>query len=162
MDAIVEKYDSRRDTAHHQIRVSEFLEACMMNLCHRAQVHDASKMQSPENQIFDEMTPKLKASTYGSEEYKAMIAGMKPALDHHYAHNAHHPEHYPNGVRSMSLLDIIEMLCDWKAAGERHANGSIENSLKVNRARFGIDDQLFSILENTVRELGWFTKGSET
>ena len=31
--------------------------------------------------------------TYGSDEYKACLTEMKPALDHHYAANRHHPEH---------------------------------------------------------------------
>ena len=55
----------------------------------------------------------------------------------------------------MSLIDILEMLCDWKAASERHANGSIMHSLIINRDRFKISDQLHAILENTVREFGW-------
>lgn len=58
-------------------------------------------------------------------------------------------------MNAMSLLDIQEMLCDWKAAGERYKDGSIAQSLAHNRGRFGISDQLASILENTVRELGW-------
>lgn len=55
----------------------------------------------------------------------------------------------------MSLLDVIEMLCDWKAAGERHTDGSIERSLKVNRERFKISDQLHAILKNSAMEMGW-------
>ncbi len=55
----------------------------------------------------------------------------------------------------MSLFDLIEMLCDWKAAGERHADGSIEMSLGHNRERFNISPQLHSILENTAKEMGW-------
>jgi rubrerythrin len=59
------------------------------------------------------------------------------------------------GVSGMTLLDVIEMLCDWKAAGERHADGSITKSLEINKKRFGISDQLASILDNTRKELGW-------
>lgn len=136
-------------------RVFDLLEFCAGEIMQRGKIHDASKLENPEKEFFDEMTPKLKVSTYGSDEYKTMLAGMKPALDHHYAANSHHPEHHHAGVDGMTLLDILEMLCDWKAAGERHANGSMENSLKVNRARFAIGDQLFQILENTATELGW-------
>jgi hypothetical protein len=121
----------------------------------RSSIHDLSKLHDPEKAIFDEMTPKLKGSTYGSEEYKGFLAQMKPALDHHYAKNPHHPEHYPNGIDGMSLLDLLEMLCDWKAAGERHADGSMERSLTVNRERFKIGPQLQAILRNTAQELGW-------
>lgn len=148
-------YDSQKDTEQHINRVQELLGVCVGNLQTRAFIHDESKLLEPEKPIFDEMTPKLKDSTYGSDEYKGFLASMKPALDHHYAANPHHPEHYPNGVDGMSLLDVLEMLCDWKAAGERHANGSIAKSLEINKGRFQISDQLQAILTNTARELGW-------
>lgn len=149
------KYDSIPDTNKHIARVQVLLELAECKLSERAHVHDRSKLEDPEKSIFDEMTPKLAGSTYGSEEYKGFLAQMKPALDHHYAANSHHPEHYPNGVYGMSLFDVLEMLIDWKAAGERHNDGSIERSLKVNRERFKISDQLHAILENTAKELGW-------
>lgn len=58
-------------------------------------------------------------------------------------------------VNGMSLLDVLEMLADWKAAGMRHKDGSLAQSLEINRGRFKISPQLFEILKNTVRELGW-------
>jgi hypothetical protein len=121
----------------------------------RGFLHDQSKLGPQEKPLFDSVTGKLKGLTYGSEEYKTSLKDLGPALAHHYAHNSHHPEHYPNGVDGMSLLDVIEMLCDWKAAGERHADGSMARSLAINRTRFQISDQLYAILENTVREMGW-------
>jgi hypothetical protein len=47
------------------------------------------------------------------------------------------------------------MLCDWVAASERYKDGSPAQSLGINRTRFNISDQLYSILQNTVRELNW-------
>ena len=154
-------YDSHEDTTKHIERVRELVELCRENLNCRKSIHDLSKLHAPEKPIFDEMTPKLKDSTYGSEEYKSFLAKMKPALDHHYANNPHHPEHYANGIDGMSLLDLLEMLCDWKAAGERHANGSMGRSLEVNRDRFKIGPQLQSVLENTARELGWLNNADK-
>lgn len=58
-------------------------------------------------------------------------------------------------VNGMSLLSVMEMLSDWKAAGMRHEDGSIDQSLEINRKRFEISDQLFEVLKNTVKELGW-------
>ena len=55
----------------------------------------------------------------------------------------------------MSLLDLVEMLADWKAAGMSHANGNMDASMEIDRKRFGISDQLFEILSNTVREMEW-------
>lgn len=150
-----EPYDSRPDTRAHITRVRQLMANIWGNIYDRADRHDASKLEDPERSMFDRYTPQLRALTYGSPEYKACLEAMGEALRHHYAHNSHHPEHYPDGIAGMSLLDVIEMLADWKAAGERHADGDLLASLEINRERFGISDQLHSILVNTVRELGW-------
>jgi hypothetical protein len=153
------KFDSTQETEAHIKRVVDLLTDCLDNIARRQDAHDVSKLLSPEKECFDEVTGTLKALTYGSDEYRAALARLKPALDHHYAHNSHHPEHYPSGVNGMSLLDLIEMLCDWKAAGERHADGSMERSLRLNRERFKISDQLQDVLINTAAELGWIDEG---
>lgn len=150
------KYDSRADTLAHINRVQNLIAEAMDNLALRAERHDLSKLEEPEKSYFDECTIKLKSIHYGSPEYKAALAELKPALDHHYAANSHHPEHYPNGVDGMSLFDLLEMLLDWKAATERMQNGGdIRRSLKINRDRFWLSPQLESILSNTIRELKW-------
>jgi len=148
-------YDSTEDTKEHISYVQKFLSNVQNAIGTRLHVHDASKLKEPEKSMYDEFTPKLRSSTYGSDEYKSFLKDMGAALKHHYEHNSHHPEHYPNGINGMSLLDIIEMLADWKAAGLRHADGDIRKSLEINKVRFGISDQLAEILENTVKELGW-------
>lgn len=155
-------YDSRPETIEHILRVRELLYITQNKLEARGFAHDQTKLGPNEKPIFDRVTGKLKGLTYGSDEYKASLKDLGPALAHHYANNSHHPEHYTNGVDGMSLLDVIEMLCDWKAAGERHADGSITRSLTVNRGRFKISDQLHAILENTVRELGWSNDQAQT
>lgn len=148
-------YDSTQDTVRHIQQVVALLEKIVINIENRSACHDESKLHEPEKPMYDEFTPKLKESTYGSDEYKQFLVDMGAALKHHYENNSHHPEHYPNGINGMSLLDVIEMLADWKAAGMRHADGNIQQSLEINKARFGVSDQLFEILQNTVRELGW-------
>lgn len=121
----------------------------------RAVHHDMSKLVEPEKSGFDVLTAQLAELVYGSPEYRAALEAGKSTIEHHYAHNTHHPERYPDGIAGMSLLDVVEMLCDWKAASERTKQGSIAASLVHNKERFGISDQLAAILENTVRELGW-------
>ena len=148
-------YDSTNDTMQHIATVQRFGLEVVINLAHRLHVHDASKLTAPEKPIFDEFTPKLSGITYGSDEYKAYLAAMGEALQHHYAANTHHPEHYAAGIDGMSLLDLIEMLADWKAATMRHADGDLAKSIEINQARFGINDQLRRVFENTVRELRW-------
>ena len=150
-------YDSTADTLTHARRVGNLMAPLIQDLISRSLLHDESKTQPPELDTFNEYTPKLKDSTYGSDEYKGFLAAMGEGLQHHYAHNRHHPEHFPDGVEGMTLVDLIEMLADWKAAGERHANGSMERSLALQQGRFGIGDQLQFILENTAKAYGWVT-----
>ena len=154
-------YDSRPDTWRHINTVQQFIIRVVGNLSNRAIVHDQSKLESPEVEIFDEFTPKLKDSTYGSDEYKGFLLSMKVGLDHHYAANSHHPEHYQNGILGMSLLDVIEMLCDWKAATMRHADGDLAKSIEINQSRFGYSDDLKAILINTAVELGFLEQPHE-
>lgn len=141
------------ETTKHIRRVQSLLMRIVCELEVRALNHDASKLEIPEVSTFTEYTPKLKSSVYMSDEYMEFLQKMQTALKHHYEHNAHHPEHYENGVDGMSLVDVIEMLCDWKAASERHETGDIYESIKNNQERFNIDKQLTCILRNTVQYL---------
>lgn len=148
-------YDSRPETRKHSLRVGQLIRQARDEISDRSYEHDASKLVEPELEIFNEFTPKLKTSTYGSDEYKGFLVEMGAGLAHHYAVNRHHPEHFPNGIDGMTLVDLVEMLADWKAATERHDDGSLTRSLVIQKDRFGISDQLAVILENTARHFGW-------
>lgn len=149
------QYDSTNDTLNHIKRVNELLVEFAQEILRRAVAHDLTKLSSPEKELFDEFTPKLKNSVYGSPEYKQFLSALKPALDHHYQHNSHHPEHYDKGVDEMDLYDLVEMFIDWKAAGERHSTGSIIRSIEVNHDRFNLQSQLVLILINHANRNGW-------
>lgn len=144
-----EKYDSTNDTKRHIADVAEYLSAAAVELLERGLRHDDSKLKSPEKELFDKYTPILKDLEYGSDEYKKSLEGLQVALDHHYANNSHHPQHYDNGIDGMDLYDLIEMFWDWRAAGKRNKGGNIYKSLDVNRDRFKMSDQLYSIFKNT-------------
>ena len=121
----------------------------------RAVEHDASKFCRDEFDTFAMVTPKLRGMTYGSEEYNASLAEMKTCLDHHYSNNTHHPEHHRGGFWDMTLLDWIEMLADWKAATQRHADGDLYRSIDQNAKRFGYDENMIAVLKKTARSMGW-------
>jgi hypothetical protein len=129
-----------KETTKHKLWVLFY----SLKFCHklilRAIVHDFSKYSRREAKPFSEYTPKLKACTYGSEEYQTFLKGLKPALDHHYNKNSHHPEHHKNGFDDMSGLDRVEMVIDWFAATRRHADGDIMRSIEVNKDRFKYSD----------------------
>jgi len=144
------KYDSTKDTLKHIAMVHEFGVRLSNDLSRRLITHDKSKLKKPEKDIFDKYTPKLKNQTYGSDEYKKSLNGMKEALKHHYDFNRHHPEHFVNGIKDMTLIDLCEMLSDWKAASLRHNDGDINKSIEINQSRFGYSDELKQIFLNTI------------
>ena len=147
-------FDSRVETYKHIQQVQEFMRRVIERLLRRSHVHDQSKLSPPEVEYFDKYTPQLSGTTYGSEEYRKTLAEMRPAIDHHQSHNSHHPEFYgEQGIRGMTLLDLTEMLCDWKAATMRHTDGDILRSIELNQKRFGYSDELKQILLNTLMEL---------
>lgn len=141
-------------TREHRDEVAALLRKVAVELLERAAVHDESKLETPEVEMFDAATSKLRGLEYGSEEYRQALADLGPALKHHYTWNRHHPEWHATSWRGMSLLDLIEALCDWAAASKRHATGSVRQSLDINRTRFEISDDVMTILTTTARELG--------
>jgi hypothetical protein len=143
-------YDSKADTAEHIGHVRHFLYAFMRQLGNRAADHDESKFGSEEKPFFDKITPLLKTLTYGSDEYKASLKELGTALQHHYQVNSHHPEHYPNGVAGMNLLDLVEMFCDWRAASMRTKDGDFFKSVEIGIDRFKIEPMLAQILRNSL------------
>jgi hypothetical protein len=143
----------KMETIKHIQRVRHFLYLMIEELDRRAREHDQSKLVSPEAEVFGEWTPELAKVEYDSPEYKALLEKVKPAIEHHYAKNRHHPEHWARGVEDMTLCDMVEMLCDWKAATERNKNGNIRTSIEKNTARYSLSPQLAQIMQNTVREM---------
>lgn len=154
-------YDSRPETQEHIDRVRTFMLIAVLDLQTRSRVHDMSKMMEPELSAFDIATPKLAELEYGSPEYTASLRELGPALQHHYENNDHHPEHFENGIEGMSLMGLIEMLCDWRAASERVKQRTddpekvktFELGLEHNFTRFYIGPQLAQIMRNTCKEL---------
>lgn len=139
------------ETQKHIEAVRKYIRFMIDKIDMRGVKHDASKLESPEVEVFAEYTPKLNSTTFGSEDYYANLEGMKSALDHHYASNRHHPEHFVNGINDMTLIDILEMFCDWKASTLRHNDGNLLKSIETNAERFNMEGQLKQILINTAR-----------
>lgn len=142
--------ESKFKTMRHIEAVRNYLSEVIRELLRRQENHDQSKLQSPEVEIFEIYTPKLRDCVYGSDDYKQNMLEMKVAIDHHNLNNRHHPEHFENGIADMTLIDLLEMLCDWKAATMRHNTGDIYNSLELNQKRFGYSDDIKRLLKTTV------------
>ncbi len=150
--------EANSETIEHIERVRELLYRCELLLHERGVNHDKSKLESPEVELFAKYTPELASLTFGSEEYEQSKENLQPALDHHYAINRHHPQKFKNGINDMTLIDIVEMLCDWKASSERQHDGNILISVEKAAKDFGITKQLAQVLVNTINMFEWNDK----
>lgn len=144
-------YDSRIDTWQHIHEVRRLLSRCIKQLLDRQDQHDLSKLESPEREASDWLNPRLAGLAYGSDEYNSCLAEMRPVLEQHARANRHHPE-ASGGIGGMNLIDLLEMLCDWKAASLRH-DSDVRRSIEINQKRFGFSDELKKILVNTLAEI---------
>ncbi len=140
------------DLVDHKRRVAGYMQIVANELFRRAAVHDNSKFSPEEFEPYDQAFPNFKKYAFGSEELKAVYESIRPALQHHFQENDHHPEHFEVGVNSMTLIEFIEMVCDWMAASDR-SQTDVHRGLDINRERFKIDSQLFEIIKNTINQL---------
>ena len=138
----------------HIAAVRGYLMQAIGNLQSRLLEHDASKLQEPERSAYEGLDERLEGVEYGTEAYRQGIKEhLGPALQHHYAHNSHHPEHYGDGITGMSLLDLLEMLADLRAVCDDKGKPAI--NLEVTKRIHNMSDDVYDILVNTIKELGW-------
>jgi hypothetical protein len=138
-------------TWQHIHEVQKLLYAMQIELGRRALEHDQSKIfHSDECATYAEYIPKLQRIEYDSDEYRQCIREMESAVRHHQTNNRHHPEAHDGGVNGMNLIDVLEMLCDWKAATLYSENADLGRTLDIQRRRFGLSEQLVAIMTNTI------------
>lgn len=186
--------EAKFKTMRHIETVRNFLSAFIVELVNRQIAHDQTKLLSPEVEYLETHTSKLRGLTYGSPEYHKCLEEMAPGVEHHYKENYHHPEHFPvfkckacgneymdekpefcecNGrefdkvisLKRMNLVDIVEMLADWKSASLRHHDGDLLRSIEINQKRYGYSDELKEILLNTavwINQMDVYHKAEES
>ena len=142
----------------HNFLVLTYMLSICAKLCHKALTHDLSKYQWKEAKHFIPHFHKLQKTKYGEKDYDDSLVEVKKALKHHYAKNMHHPEYFADGIRGMSLCDVIEMWCDWKAAVKKHKTGNIYKSLDHNTERFMLDGLIAIFVNTTLLEHKYLCK----
>lgn len=123
------------------------------DLAWRALIHDLSKYRWDEAKAFASTSDRLRHTKYGTDEYRALLRVIKPAIDAHYRRNRHHPEHWPNGFRDMNEADVIEMVADWGAAIRRGKEGDLDKSIVQNGERFGYERETEKFLRSTAHRM---------
>ena len=148
----MEKYDSYFDTVEHKKNVENVMNVLISELEKRKNTHDNSKLEEPEKSCYDTYIPLLKKTKYGTVEYDEVKEKMEDiGLNHHYKVNRHHPEHFENGIRDMTLVDIVEMFCDHYAASLR-SDTTYDDGIKVNSNKYQFGEALEKIFLNTYYE----------
>ena len=134
----------------HKDLVKQSLYDMGLDLTVRSRMHDMSKFSPEEQEIYERVTPKFKDLKYGTPEYEAVKAELGPALEHHYTHNDHHPEHFENGVADMNAMQLNECIADVYAVIRRNPTASVTESMETWRDKYKIEPQLYSIILNTI------------
>ena len=150
-----------QETGKHIRNVQLVMDFIIADLLTKSRLHDVSKYSPEEADLFAKVTPELSKSEYGSAEYIKNLQKIRPAVKHHNSMNGHHPEHWKQGVKDMTLMELMEMLADWIASSTRNPNGDILASIEKNQERFGYSDELKAILRQTACRLDHLTKKME-
>lgn len=130
------------------------------------------------NHIFDELT--LKASNHDQSKYSepeitpyiwltwqshcilnnipftlptGMDQQIRDAIFHHVSNNRHHPEWHLD-PDSMTLADLIEMICDWKAVGQEFGEKNlIGYAEKVLGRRFSFSENKLKLIWELIHKM---------
>lgn len=133
----------------HITRVRKHIATFVRLLIKRSLNHDNSKLQDPELTLWKEMD-KEPRYPYGSEEYKEKMKRWEKVFKHHYSYNRHHPEFYENGVNDMTLVDIVEMMCDWLGYKQAISITEALNVCDEQMKRYNISNELRQVIFNTL------------
>jgi hypothetical protein len=159
MSPIISRDEFLNKIISHKLSVNVGMQRIADILRLRGEIHDNDKLEVRSFDAFYTIVKDFDFCKFGSEDYFKTLKKIEPALNEHYRKSLHHPEHNENGINGMTLIDLMEMLVDWKSASSAYNGGKFEESLEIERKRFLISDQLFEILENTAIQLGYMEDG---
>ena len=136
----------------HKGLVQKYLHTLSQELEVRAIAHDLSKLGIDEFNGFVAINRVAREHPYGSKEYKASLKD-NDVIDLHFSRNPHHPEYHDALVTDMGLLDIIEMVCDWKAACVTYGKTTLLEALEVQIERFGLTKEQLYLIKLIIEEI---------
>jgi len=139
----------------HRAHVAARLGQIIARLRERAELHDLTKIQPEEFDVFVETHEEFAKARFGTPEYAAVEEKGRKAVQHHYKHNPHHVKHHENGWEDMNLIDLLEMLADWKAASRRNPGKWWGERFSKALDRGHFPEPVRKLLRNTVLDLGW-------
>lgn len=145
----MEQIDTEDYIKGHISRVRKHINTFIQLLIRRSINHDKSKLEEPELSWWKQMDQEPRYP-YGSEEYKEKTKRWDKVFKHHYQYNRHHPEFYENGINDMTLVDIVEMMCDWLGYKQTISITEAMNVCDEQMKRYNIANELRQVIFNTL------------
>ena len=113
-----------------------------------AKQHDASKFSEPERIAYTliawryHLKNQGKLFEYDNHLKQTVITGWQ----HHIKHNSHHPEYHKN-PNQMSLLNLIEMVCDWVAISEGNSQAWATENMPKWHFSYAVQKKIVSLID---------------
>ena len=147
-------YKTSETIRNHRNRVANYMACIAQMIKLRGEEHDVSKLSPVEFPVYSRAIGEFEKYSFGSDGYEKAKESIKQATDHHYKLNRHHIEYFSDGIDGMNLIDLIELLCDWKSATLNHPEnpGDMARSLQVATEKYKISPQLARVLYNTIQD----------
>ncbi|MDB4778009.1 DUF5662 family protein [bacterium] len=132
----------------------------------RAEIHDASKFGDVERVPYIWLTEfhRCRQNDEPFEYPDGMKEQVREAIAHHMTTNRHHPEFHAD-PNEMSVVDIIEMVCDWTAMSQEFGQdgGSARGwADKTIGHRVKFNDKLKKLIYSTIDLLDAATERHNT
>lgn len=150
MSELSDELKALLEMQHHRVLVQANLLRIADALRARAALHDISKYSLDEFQAVVQIKKVAREFPYGSAEYNQAISDNSVGLSKHFERNSHHPEFHSDGVQGMQLIDLIEMVCDWKAANTLRDDVQWSNVTAMHIERFKLSKDYVWLIDMIV------------
>lgn len=129
----------------------------------RAANHDQSKFSEPELTPYIWLNWNYHCTTNNIpfELPRGMDQKIRDAKFHHVYNNRHHPEWHldPN---EMTIVDLIEMVCDWKAVGQEFGEKSLVGYAdRVLGKRFNFSQKKINLIWDLIHKMDKMAEDEE-
>lgn len=132
----------------------EQVQQCLKDICSKLQLrsydHDMSRYRRPGSLKFREVYSELKETEGNDEIHLSILEKLRILREKYFKTCRYCPESHDNNVSEMNLVDLLELLSDWKAD-----SSDLKKTIIENQKKYKYTDELMNVLLNTAKYLGW-------
>lgn len=138
------------------LRMEGYEGLSLVELTERAIEHDQSKFSEEEREGYIWLTWMYQNRAVSQPNF--IRNRVEKSLQRHRQSNRHHPEAHSN-PNDMSLLDLVEMVCDWTAVAQQIGESSALAWARANIKRWPFSaasqEKVFNIIDELDRRIGF-------